>query len=232
MQATVPAARRRHRSGPGRDEGRGDRRAPGPRSDPDRASLRTGGQLRIAAKIKGRGEIGGVIDHLDVMIGKYGVDLRLGWSPTAAEVLALEPAPRHRGHRFGAGDRHRRKPGTGHPIHSGPGPGPCAVGLGCARGRQARRDSMSSSSTTVKGAGRASGWRCSLQADGHDVEFVTPLPYVGAKLGPFSANLAVPRVHQSGMTTHPFTTVTAVDGADRAYDRAGSIPAPSPASTP
>jgi hypothetical protein len=41
---------------------------------------------------------------------------------------------------------------------------------------------------------------------------VTPLPYVGAKLRPFSANLAVPRIHKSGMTTHPFTTVTAVEG--------------------
>src|SRR4029078_5119661 len=61
------------------------------------------------------------------------------------------------------------------------------------------------------------GWKgigpaLQLQSEGHHVEMTTRLPYVGAKLGPFSANLAVPRVHQSGMTTHPFTTVTAVNG--------------------
>jgi NADPH-dependent 2,4-dienoyl-CoA reductase/sulfur reductase-like enzyme len=31
---------------------------------------RTGGQRRIAAKMAGRGEIAGAVDHLDVMIGK------------------------------------------------------------------------------------------------------------------------------------------------------------------
>ncbi|MEV4129951.1 FAD-dependent oxidoreductase [Nocardia sp. NPDC049707] len=52
---------------------------------------RTGGQLQMAANIKGREEIGQVIDHLDVMIAKFAVDLRLGWSPSVDEVLALAP---------------------------------------------------------------------------------------------------------------------------------------------
>ena len=45
------------------------------------------------------------------------------------------------------------------------------------------------------------------------MDFLTPLPYVGSKLGPFSANLAVPRIHASGIVTHPFTTLTAVSGS-------------------
>jgi 2,4-dienoyl-CoA reductase-like NADH-dependent reductase (Old Yellow Enzyme family) len=163
---------------------------------------RTGGQLRIAAKIKGRGEIGGVIDHLDVMIGKHGVDLRLGWSPTAAEVLALDPPGADivgnlaKGIRFTPGLDQEHVLSVWDVLEDARPVGKRAVIVDDGEGGW-------------KGIGLA----LQLQADGHDVEFVTPLPYVGAKLGPFSANLAVPRVHQSGMRTHPFTTVTAVDGA-------------------
>jgi hypothetical protein len=63
-----------------------------------------------------------------------------------------------------------------------------------------------------EGGWKGIGLALQLQETGHHVEMITPLPYVGAKLGPFSANLAVPRVHKSGMTTRPFTTVTAVNG--------------------
>lgn len=172
---------------------------------------RTGGQLRIAAKIKGREEIGGVIDHLDVMIAKYGVDLRLGWSPTAPEVLALKPD-----HII---------------VATGSAPGPDIVG-NLAQGIPFTPGLDQENVLTVwdvledatpvghhvvivddgEGGWKGIGLALQLQGEGHQVEFVTPLPYVGAKLGPFSANLAVPRVHKSGMRTHPFATVTAVDG--------------------
>ena len=172
---------------------------------------RTGGQLRIAAKIKGRGEIAGVVDHLDVMIQKYGVDLRLGWSPTATEVMALDPY-----HVIVA---------TG----SAPGAdivGNLAKGLATTPGLDQDHvlsvwDVLEKEAPVGKhvlvvddgeGGWKGIGLALQLQADGHDVDLVTPLPYVGAKLGPFSANLAVPRIQQSGMMTHPFTTITAVDG--------------------
>jgi NAD(P)-dependent dehydrogenase (short-subunit alcohol dehydrogenase family) len=84
---------------------------------------RTGGQLRIAEKIKGRKEIGGVIDHLDVMIAKHGVDVRLGWAPTAEEVLLIKPShiiwPPVR-----PLTRHRRQSGTGYSLHARPRPRP------------------------------------------------------------------------------------------------------------
>jgi 2,4-dienoyl-CoA reductase-like NADH-dependent reductase (Old Yellow Enzyme family) len=172
---------------------------------------RTGGQLRIAAKITGRSEIAGVIDHLDVMIRKHGVDLRLGWSPTAEEVLDLDPD-----HVI---------------VATGSAPandivGNLAQGIPFTPGLD--QDHVLSVWDVLEDdrpVGRhvvivddgEGGWKgiglgLQLQGESRHVEFVTPLPYVGAKLGPFSANLAVPRIHQSGMTTRPFTTVTVVDG--------------------
>ena len=172
---------------------------------------RTGGQLRIAAKIRGREEIGGVIDHLDVMIEKYGVELRLGQAPTAAEVLALQP--------------HHIIVATG----SAPADdivGNLAQGITFTPGLD--QDHVLSVWDVLDGQKQVGhhvvvvddgegGWKgiglaLQLTSEGHEVDFVTPLPYVGAKLGPFSANLAVPRIHKSGMATHPFTTVTAIDG--------------------
>ena len=172
---------------------------------------RTGGQLRTAAKIKGRSEIGGVIDHLDVMVAKYGVDVRLGWAPTAEEVLALSPD-----HII---------------VATGSAPstdivGNLAQGIGFTPGLDQDNvltvwdvldDERPVGRHVVivddgEGGWKGIGLALQLQEDGHHVELITPLPYVGAKLGPFSANLAVPRVHASGMITHPFTTVTAVNG--------------------
>ncbi|WP_458319607.1 oxidoreductase [Mycolicibacterium brisbanense] len=172
---------------------------------------RTGGQLRIAAKIEGRGEIAGVIDHLDVMISKHGVDLRLGWSPTADEILALDPD-----HIIVA---------TGS-APAGDIVGNLAQGITHTPGLDQPHvlsvwDVLDEDMTVGhhvaivddgEGGWKGIGLALQLQADGHQVEFLTPLPYVGAKLGPFSANLAVPRILKSGMSTHPFTTMTAVDG--------------------
>lgn len=171
----------------------------------------TGGQLRIAAKIKGRQEIGGVVDHLDVMIARYGVDLRLAQSPTAEEILALDP--------------HHVIVATG----SAPGHdvvGNLAQGIGFTPGLDQEHvlsvwDVLEAEQPVGQrvlivddgeGGWKGIGLALQLSDEGRDVEFVTPLPYVGAKLGPFSANLAVPRVHRSGMTTHPFSTVTAIHG--------------------
>ncbi|MCW2513818.1 MAG: hypothetical protein JWR11_2860 [Mycobacterium sp.] len=172
---------------------------------------RTGGQLRIAEKIKGRSELGGVIDHLDVMIAKYDVDLRLGWAPSPEEILALEPdhvivatgsAPGAdivgnlaQGIRFTPGLEQEHVLSVWDVLEEGERVGPHVVIV-----------------DDGEGGWKSIGLALELQDAGHRVEMVTPLPYVGAKLGPFSANLAVPRIHASGMTTRPFTTVTAVNG--------------------
>jgi 2,4-dienoyl-CoA reductase-like NADH-dependent reductase (Old Yellow Enzyme family) len=172
----------------------------------------TGGQLRIASKIKGREEIAGVVDHLDVMIEKYGVDLRLGRSPSAEDVIALSPE-----HVI---------------VATGSAPAPDIVG-NLAKGItftpgldqphvlsvwDVLEENVPVGRRVVivddgEGGWKGIGLALQLHGDLHHVDFVTPLPYVGAKLGPFSASLAVPRIHQSGMGTHPFTTMTAVDGS-------------------
>jgi NADPH-dependent 2,4-dienoyl-CoA reductase/sulfur reductase-like enzyme len=172
----------------------------------------TGGQLRIASKIKGREEIAGVVDHLDVMIEKHGVDLRLGCSPSAEDVMALRPD-----HVI---------------VATGSAPasdivGNLAQGIPFTPGLDQQHvlsvwdvleDGKRVGQRVVivddgEGGWKGIGLALQLQGEAHHVDFVTPLPYVGAKLGPFSANLAVPRIHQSGMTTHPFATMTAVEGS-------------------
>lgn len=171
----------------------------------------TGGQLRIAQKIRGREEIGGVIDHLDVMIRKFGVDVRLGWEPTAEEVLALAPD-----HII---------------VATGSAPGPDIVGnlaQGVTFTPGLDQDHVLSVWDVLErgkpvgdhvvivddgeGGWKGIGLALQLRQDGHEVDFLTPLPYVGAKLGPFSANLAVPRIHASGMVTRPFARLVAVSG--------------------
>ena len=171
----------------------------------------TGGQLRVAQKIRGREEIGGVIDHLDVMIRKFGVDIRLGWEPTAEEVLAL--APDHI------------------VVATGSAPGPDIVGnlaQGVTFTPGLDQDHVLSVWDVLEsgkpvghhvvivddgeGGWKGIGLALQLRQDGHQVDFLTPLPYVGAKLGPFSANLAVPRIHASGMVTRPFARLVEVSG--------------------
>ncbi|MHA4854595.1 oxidoreductase [Rhodococcus sp. MSC1_016] len=182
---------------------------------------RTGGQLRLAAQIKGRGEIGQVIDHLDVMIAKYGVDLRLGWDPTAEDVLALHPD--HIIVATGSAPSHDIVGNLAQGITHTPGLDQEHVLSvwevledGAAVGQKV--------AVIDDGEGGWKGIGLALQLDeqGHDVEFVTPLPYVGSKLGPFSANLAVPRIHRSGIVTHPFTSLLEVNGPELTLTEKGT----------
>jgi 2,4-dienoyl-CoA reductase-like NADH-dependent reductase (Old Yellow Enzyme family) len=173
---------------------------------------RTGGQLRIAAKIKGRSEIGGVIDHLDVMIGKYGVDLRLGQRATAEDVLNLNPDHVIVATGSAPGDDIVGNLSQG--IHFTPGLDQQHVlSVWDVLDEEAPVGVRVAIVDDGEGGWKGIGLALQLQEAGHQVEFLTPLPYVGAKLGPFSANLAVPRIHASGMVTHPFTTLTGVAGS-------------------
>jgi 2,4-dienoyl-CoA reductase-like NADH-dependent reductase (Old Yellow Enzyme family) len=168
-----------------------------------------GGQLRLAAKVKGREEIGGVVSHLETQISKLGVDLRRGWAPTAQEVQALDPD-----HVI---------------VATGSAPGMDIVG-NIARGRLDTpgldRDHVLNVWDVLEGGaevgptvliaddGEGSWKAISLALDlcerGREVHLVTPLPYVGAKLGPFTQNKLVPRIFASTITAHPFTTIESV----------------------
>jgi 2,4-dienoyl-CoA reductase-like NADH-dependent reductase (Old Yellow Enzyme family) len=171
-----------------------------------------GGQLRLAAKVKGREEIGGVVRHLETQISKLGVDLRCGWAPSAQEVQAFDPD-----HVI---------------VATGSAPGKDIVG-NIARGRLDTPgldrghvlnvwdvlECGAEVGRTVliaddgEGSWKAIGLALDLCERGHDVHLVTPLPYVGAKLGPFTQNKLVPRIFASTITAHPFTTVGSVSDA-------------------
>ena len=61
-----------------------------------------------------------------------------------------------------------------------------------------------------EGTWKAIGLALDLSERGHDVHLTTPLPYVGAKLGPFSQHKLVPRVFASTISAHPFSTIASV----------------------
>jgi 2,4-dienoyl-CoA reductase-like NADH-dependent reductase (Old Yellow Enzyme family)/thioredoxin reductase len=170
---------------------------------------RVGGQLRMAASVVGRAEIGGVTTYLETQVNKLGVDVRCGWAPTAEEVRALEPD-----HVI---------------IATGSAPGTDIVG-NLARGQFVtpgldrehvinvwhvlEHDAHVGHTVVVaddgEGTWKAISLALQLSERGHDVHLVTPLPYVGAKLGPFSQNKLVPRIFASTITTHPFSSIASV----------------------
>ncbi len=170
-----------------------------------------GGQLRLAARVQGREEIAQVITHIAGQLQMLDVDVRLGASATAADIRALAP------------DKVI--------VATGSAPGPDLVG-NIAQGiletpgldqdnvlstwDVLERDAAVGHRVLVVDDGEG-GWKSiglALQLDnaGHDVRFVTPLPFAGSKIGPFSQNMLIPRIFASGIDTHPFATLAAVEG--------------------
>jgi NADPH-dependent 2,4-dienoyl-CoA reductase/sulfur reductase-like enzyme len=173
-----------------------------------------GGQLRLAAKVKGRGEIGQVITHLEGQLRKLGVDVRLGQAAAAESVLALEP----QGVIVATGSAPRREL-----------LGNIARGLLDTPGLERddvhdvwqvlEQDAPLGERVLVVDDGEG-GWKgisiaLELSEAGKEVHLSTPLPYVGAKIGPFSQNKLIPRIFASGIVTHPFASLRSVsdDGA-------------------
>ncbi len=173
------------------------------------ASTVVGGQLRLAASVDGREELGGVISHLETQIHKLGVDLRLDWAPTAAELHAL---------------------GLGHVvIATGSAPGRDIIG-NIARGvhttpgleqehvldvwdvleHRAEVGDKVLIADDGEGGWKAISLALHLATRGHDVHLSSPLPHVAAKIGPFSQNRLIPRIFASTITTHEFASIDAV----------------------
>jgi hypothetical protein len=63
-----------------------------------------------------------------------------------------------------------------------------------------------------EGGWKGIGLALHLADAGHEVHLSTPLPHVGAAIGPFSQNRLIPRIFEAGIVTHPFALVTAVRG--------------------
>ena len=168
-----------------------------------------GGQLRLAAKIKGRAEIGNVIAYLDRQLQRLGVTVRLGAAGTVEEVCALKPD--------------KVIVATG----SAPGAdivGNVALGIldvpGLNRANVLNVFDVLEQDTPLghrvlvvddgEGTWKAIGMALELDEKGHDVHLSTPLPYVGARIGPFSQNLLLPRIFASEIVTHAFASLVEV----------------------
>ena len=150
---------------------------------------------------------------MNTQIAKLGVDVRLGWAPTAEEIIALAPDEVI--------------------VATGSAPGPDIIG-NIARGilhtpgldrahvlnvwdvleYQAPLGQRVLVVDDGEGIWKGIGLALDLSERGHDVHLSTPLPYVGAKIGPFSQNRLIPRIFASSITTHPFTTIAAVGERD------------------
>lgn len=171
----------------------------------------TGGQLRLAAKVRGRAEIGGVIEYLDRQLAQLEIDLRLEQDLGAAEIGALEP--------------------THVIVATGSAPNGQIIGnraRGIMETPGLQQDQVLSVWDVLEdgkeigqrvlivddgeGSWKSVGLALDLDASGHEVEFVTALPHAAAKLGPFSAQLAMKRLFQSGARMRAFTTLLAVEG--------------------
>jgi 2,4-dienoyl-CoA reductase-like NADH-dependent reductase (Old Yellow Enzyme family) len=170
---------------------------------------RVGGQIRLAASVDGRGEIGGVVTHLEGQVAKLGVDLRLGWAPTVGEITALAPD-----HVI---------------VATGSAPAPEIIG-NVARGVWDTPgldldhvlnvwDVLEHGATVGhnvlvaddgEGGWKAIGLALQLADHGHAVQLSSPLPYVAAKIGPFSRNRLIPRIFDSGIRTREFASIVSV----------------------
>jgi mycofactocin system FadH/OYE family oxidoreductase 2 len=172
---------------------------------------RLGGQLTLAASVKGREEIGEVIRYLEVQLAKLGVDVRLGVSATADHVLSLDPD--HVVVATGSEPTRTIVGNLSHGITSVPGLG----GERVLTSWDVIEDRAELGEKLLLVDDGEGGWKgiglaLELAQDGHTVHMSTPLGYVGAAIGPFSQNRLIPRIFEAGIVTHPFSLLTEVRG--------------------
>jgi 2,4-dienoyl-CoA reductase-like NADH-dependent reductase (Old Yellow Enzyme family) len=168
-----------------------------------------GGQLRLAASVAGRGEIGHVVTHLEIQLAKLLVDVRLDADLDADGILALEP--------------------DSVIVATGSAPSADIVG-NLAQGilevpglhlphvrsvwEVLEEGVVLGEHILVVDDGEGSWKAISIALDlaerGHDVHLSTPLPYVGAKIGPFSRHKLIPRIFASAIHPHPFASLVAL----------------------
>jgi 2,4-dienoyl-CoA reductase-like NADH-dependent reductase (Old Yellow Enzyme family) len=168
-----------------------------------------GGQLRLAATVEGRGEIGGVITHLERQVAKLSVDVRLGWAPSADQIGEL--APDHVIVATGSAPSREIIGNVARGVWDTPGLGLSHVlnvwdvlEDGAAVGHKVLV------ADDGEGGWKAIGLALQLAGRGHEVQLSSPLPYVAAKIGPFSRTRVIPRIFASGITTREFSSIVSV----------------------
>jgi 2,4-dienoyl-CoA reductase-like NADH-dependent reductase (Old Yellow Enzyme family) len=180
-----------------------------------------GGQLRLAASVRGREEVAGVYTHLEGQLERLGVDVRLGAEAGAAEVMALDPERVI--------------------VATGSAPGRELIGnisQGVLETPGLDREEVLDVWDVLEhgaevgprvlivddgeGSWKAISLALALDGEGHDIVLSTPLAYVGAKIGPFSQNRLLPRLFASGIEMHPFASLRAVDEAGARLEERGA----------
>ncbi|MBS1881838.1 MAG: FAD-dependent oxidoreductase [Actinobacteria bacterium] len=173
---------------------------------------RLGGQLRLASSVAGREEIAEVIRHLEVQLEKLGVEVRTGVDADREAVRAL--APDHVLVATGSAPGRRIVGNLSHGVE--------ATGLDSERVLDTfdllERGAAVGEEVLIIDDGEG-GWKgialaLQLAEEGKRVHLSTPLPYVGAALGPFTQNKLVPRVAAAGIVRHPFSLLIAVEEDD------------------
>ncbi len=168
-----------------------------------------GGQLRLAASVEGRQEVAGVITWLETQVDKLGVDVRLDWAPSADELLALEPD--HVIVATGSAPGSDILGNLAQGIHETPGlDREHVLNVWDVLEQEAEVGHRVLVADDGEGSWKAISLALDLDGRGHDVHLSTPLPYVGAKIGPFSQSKLLPRIFASSITTHPFASIASV----------------------
>jgi NADPH-dependent 2,4-dienoyl-CoA reductase/sulfur reductase-like enzyme len=168
-----------------------------------------GGQVRLASAVPGREEVGEVVRHLETQVRKLGVDVRCGVTVTAEDsafddadavvvTTGSQPVDRLIGVRS-----YQLEPVEGldapHVLNCwdllehGAEPGHSVVVV-----------------DDGEGSWKALSVAAHLARTGHEVQVVTPLPFVAAGLGPYSTGPYMRTVFELGITTHPFSIVRRV----------------------
>ena len=168
-----------------------------------------GGQVRIATSVPGREEVGEVVRYLETQVRKLGVDVRCGVTATAddealadAETVVVATGSRPVRRLIGVRSYQLEGvPGLELPhvldswdlLEGGAEPGKSVVVV-----------------DDGEGSWKALSIAAHLARTGHEVQIVTPLPFVAAALGPYSIGPYMRTVFSLGIVTHPFAIVQAV----------------------
>lgn len=173
----------------------------------------TGGQLRLAASVPGREEVAGVYTYLNTQIQKLGVDVRLGWAPTAEQIAA--PSPDRVIVATGSAPGHDIIGNIARGVLHTPGlDQPHVLNVWDVLERSEPVGHRVLVADDGEGTWKAISIALDLSGRDHDVHLSSPLAYIGAKIGPFSQNRLIPRIFASTITTHSFASIAGIGARD------------------
>ena len=190
-----------------------------------------GGQVRLASSVPGRHEVGEVVRYLETQVRKLGVDVRCDVQATAgsdalegADVVVVATGSRPVRRLIGVRSHQLEEvDGLDLPhVHT-------SWDL-LEGGVVPEREVIVVDDG--EGSWKALSIAAHLARSGHEVQLVTPLPFVAASLGPYSTGPYMQTIFELGIVTHPFSIVRHVtetsvqltkEGRPATLEHAGSV---------